>query len=59
MNGLRSLLNKILDMLFKNIVPKIGKHTQSFIEDHKGIRRIILLCIVYQCAHIYYQMKYV
>ena len=53
MNGLRTLLSKLLNTLFKNIIPKIGKHAQSFIEDHKGIRRIILLIILWINVHIF------
>ncbi|MDK2827184.1 MAG: hypothetical protein PWQ44_2364 [Methanolobus sp.] len=47
------MLSRLLNVLFKNIVPKIGKHTQSFIEDHKGIRRIILLIVLWINVHIF------
>ena len=48
------VLNNIFNTILKKVLPKIDKSTRTFIEDYKGVRRIILLIVLWINIHIFF-----
>lgn len=48
------VLNNIFNTILKKVLPKIGKSSRTFIEDYKGVRRIILLIVLWINIHIFF-----
>lgn len=48
------VLNNIFNTILKKVLPKIGKSSRAFIEDYKGVRRIILLIVLWINIHIFF-----